>query len=88
MWIKNISQHIEKFLNNGLNRNQIFTIFWTKCAEAKDENGLPNPKFKPKFYPTGNEFPEEGIFDGYLRSCRCMLYFYSFPNRFDISSSI
>lgn len=88
-WIKDISKHIEKFINHGLNRNQEFTVFWTNRVDAYDENGLPEPSFKPNFNPTPFKptFPEEGIYGGYLRSFRSKLICYLVCYSFDFSSS-
>lgn len=88
-WIKDILNHIEKFINNGLNRNQEFSVFWTNRLDAYNENGLPKP-FMTNFNPTAFKptFPAEGIYGGYLRGFRSKLICYSFDSSFDFSSSI
>lgn len=48
-WIKNIKLHKEKFYNNSLNSNQIFTCFYTNNEGAFDEEGLPKGDFLPNF---------------------------------------
>lgn len=62
-WIMNISEHLEKFINNGLNRNQKYTVYWTNAAGSIDENGVPKSDFVPNFNVSRNtHFPNEGLY--------------------------
>lgn len=48
-WIQNIKSHKEKFYNNGVNSNQVFTCFYTNHPDAFDEDGLPNGLVQANF---------------------------------------
>lgn len=81
-WILDINKHVEKFMNNGLNKNQTFVVFWTGNSAAFDENDVPRAEFKPKL--NGNraaQFPDEGLYDCNIMSCRSkfwILFFISY----------
>lgn len=48
-------------MNQGVNSNQIFRVFWTDDPAAFLENGLPNPNFEPNVFASENgDFPKEG----------------------------
>lgn len=71
VWINKISDHIEKFINLGLKRNQIFEVFWTNNPEAFDLNGAPLRSFEPNFHiGKTHVFPHEGLYDCQLVSFR------------------
>lgn len=73
-WINGISDHLEKFINNGLNRNQKFTVFYTNSIEAFDENSMPKADFLPNFNVSRHRvFPNEGLYLGQLTSFRSKL---------------
>lgn len=61
-WIKEIDSNWQKFINNGVNSNQLFAVFYSTCPEAMDANGVPNSKFVPKFSDEIKEFPQEGCY--------------------------
>lgn len=62
-WIRDIEAQREKFLNNGLNGNQMHMCFWTNCTEARNSNGVIRLDFAPNF-DSGliNKFPAEGCY--------------------------
>lgn len=62
-WIKDINEHLEKFLNRSLNKNQVFTCYWTEAEGSIDENGNIKLDFEPNFRASfGNVFPSEGCY--------------------------
>lgn len=54
-WIRDFSQHHEKFLNNGINSSQVFICYWNEQKEARNANLEPNFNL-----PLGEEFPSTG----------------------------
>lgn len=48
-WIEKIDDHIEKFLNYGLNSSQRFRCYYTDNSNAFDENGCPKGDWEPNF---------------------------------------
>lgn len=75
-WILRIQDHWEKFINNGLNKNQKFVCFWTDNQMAFDENGTPLENFEPNFDASlCDVFPGEGFYIVNLRAFRgnCLL---------------
>lgn len=75
-WIYDISKHVEKFINNGLNRNQKFSVFYTDSNDAFDENDIPKLNFVPDFTANDrnarqNIFPNHGVYECNLQSFRC-----------------
>lgn len=71
-WIKDFDRHNEKFLNQGINANQTYVCYYTKNANAKNENGtiLLNftPDFDTNFEPT---FPSTGCYLCRIVKARC-----------------
>lgn len=67
-WIMDFEIHMAKFLNYGLNRNQIYHVYWTENTTRFDENGVPDCEFKPNFgaLSKGNGFPKDGLYECYL----------------------
>lgn len=62
-WIKSIDQHWEKFVNNSINRNQIFLAYYSKEGDATDVNGIPNINFAPDFSCDNEvDFPQTGCY--------------------------
>lgn len=62
-WIRDIETQREKFLNNGLNKNQIHVCFWTNCSAARHPNGVIRLDFAPNFNAGfTNTFPSEGCY--------------------------
>lgn len=62
-WIRDVENHIEKFMNYGVNSNQIFVCFYTNNVAAVDSNGairLDFPaNFQARFFA---KFPSEGLY--------------------------
>lgn len=48
-WIEKIDEHIEKFLNYGMNSSQRFRCYYTDNQNAFDENGCPKGDWEPDF---------------------------------------
>lgn len=62
-WIKGISGHIEKFMNQSINRNQIFLIYYTS-NEAAFLGDFPKKDFEPDFGNLVTRINNDGSFDG------------------------
>lgn len=70
-WIKDINDHIEKFINSGLNSSQKFLCFWTESPHAFDENGRPKLNFEPDSNAEiADRFPHTGWHICKLKKCR------------------
>lgn len=70
-WIIGISEHIQKFVNHSLNRNQEFTAFWTNQAGAYDDHNVPLASFVSTDMLANathfdDQFPREGLYSCYL----------------------
>lgn len=62
-WIRDMEPQREKFLNNGLNRNQMHVCFWTNGTAARNQNGVIRLNFSPDFNVRfGNIFPTDGCY--------------------------
>lgn len=62
-WIRDIETHYEKFLNNGLNKNQVHVCFWTNSTAVRDPNGVIRLDFAPDFNARlGSTFPADGCY--------------------------
>lgn len=76
-WILNISDHLEKFINNSINSNQTFVCFYTNNNSAFDENRELKTNYPPKFnIPFGRKFskePKEGLYNVQLKAFRSKL---------------
>lgn len=59
-WIKDIEQHYEKFVNNSLNRSQIFLCFYPDESSQSFIDGRPDENFEP-------DFQSENCFTGKLK---------------------
>lgn len=59
-WIKGIDDHWEKFINNSLNKNQLFLCYFN--ANALDKDGRPQSNVTPNFRAMAN-FPGEGCYE-------------------------
>lgn len=68
-WLRDIRLYTEKFVNNGLNSNQTYMVYWTENEDAFEFLGLPPklPLTKPRLdFPadpnasTASIFPKEG----------------------------
>lgn len=81
-WIKDINEHLEKFLNRSLNKNQVFTCYWTDAAESIDRNGALKLDFEPDFRASfGNVFPSEGCYLCKLVRAKGMTTLHSLSNK-------
>lgn len=75
-WIMEIENHMEKFLNYGINSNQVFRCFYPANKEAFDENGCPKSEFQPDFdLLLRDNFDEDGCFFGKVKKCRGINFF-------------
>lgn len=48
-WIRDIDDHLEKFINYGINSSQKFLCYYTNNEAAFDNEMRPNPNFQPNF---------------------------------------
>lgn len=48
-WIYNIGDHLEKFINNSLNKNQWFLCYYTTSVAAFNDDHQPNKDVVPDF---------------------------------------
>lgn len=65
-WVKEIGANWQKFVNQGLNKNQKYTVFYSENAGAFDEQNRPNVNYKLNFTNELKMFPEEGCYYGKL----------------------
>lgn len=66
-----INNHMEKFLNYGINSNQVFRCFYPSNEQAFDENGCPKSEFQPNFdLLLRDNFDVDGCFLGKIKKCR------------------
>lgn len=62
-WVENFEDHMQKFLNGGLNSTQVFKYFWTPSRKARMPCGAISFDFEPNFNLGFNKkFPEEGVY--------------------------
>lgn len=68
-WIKDIDDHMEKFLNYGLNTVQRFMCFYTKNELTFDPiNGSPYENYPANFdLPLNNTIDDEGFYTCQLK---------------------
>lgn len=70
-WLK-LDRFLEWTVNNGINSNIPFEVFYTRNADAF-ENGIPRLDFAPNMHASSNSrFPNEGWYSCYIRRFRCM----------------
>lgn len=65
-WILGIEDHWDKFVNDSINRNQIFRCFYSQEPNALNIHGQPNVDFAPNFEVDIAQFPNEGCYFGKL----------------------
>lgn len=75
-WINGIKSLIEGFMNNGVNSNRKFAVFWPDSPEAFDANGITLVTFEPTIPYNENDidthnFPEEGWYHCQIRRFKC-----------------
>lgn len=62
-WIQEIDENWEKFVNNSINRNQTFVVYYSEEGDAMDPNGIPNINFVPDFsFVSEVDFPRTGCY--------------------------
>lgn len=70
-WIHDFHNKNEKFLNYGINANQLHVFFWTDNLDARSENGAILDNYEPDFNATfDNVFPAEGCYLCYIIKAR------------------
>lgn len=62
-WIRGIECQYEKFVNNSLNKSQIFLCYYTTNDDAF-VNGRPDECFFPDFNKKVKKINDDGSFDG------------------------
>lgn len=66
-WIENIDMHWEKFINESINRNQKFKVFYSQEPNAVDDFNRPDPSFEPNYQlQMDPEFPETACYTANL----------------------
>lgn len=65
-WIKDVSLHLEKFINNSLNRSQALLCYFTTNPAAFDDKNCPRTDWTPNFSSmvTSDGGDLDGGFDG------------------------
>lgn len=75
-WILGIDAQWEKFVNQSLNRNQKFLVFYSTRPEAIDADQRPNEDFVPDFdLRTDIDYPNEGCYVAKLVTFKSMYQF-------------
>lgn len=75
-WIKDCDDHLEKFLNFGMNSSQNFLCYWTECPEAFTSDGQAKLDYPPDNNKgMANRYPETGWYVCKIKKCRSKLYF-------------
>lgn len=70
-WIKDVDDHLKKFINKSLNSVQLFRCYYTSSRRAFDAEMRPDSDFVPEFTlnvvsePIGHNF--DGCFFGKLK---------------------
>lgn len=65
-WIDNIGEHLEKFINNGMNNNQFFLCYYTTKPEAFIGN-IPDKDYEPDYFANFIEkVNADDSFDGWF----------------------
>lgn len=72
-WISGSNLHLENFINNGVNSNRDFYVFWTDKIEAFDRNGYARADYSPNLNAgCSNKFPAEGWYRCRIRKFKSM----------------
>lgn len=71
-WINGIDSQIESLINNGLNLNRKFKVFWSEIRDAFDAHNIPLASYKPvnssvNLNARECEFPQEGWYECQIR---------------------
>lgn len=67
LWVKDAQNHMEKFINESLNHNQIFRCFYTTNPDAFYPDGCPKSDYAPNFSLEVRNTLGEGCFLGVLK---------------------
>lgn len=65
-WIKGINDQWEKFINNSLNKNQVFLCYFSTHPNALDIDGRLDSDYMPVFNRMARQYPEEGCYTAKL----------------------
>lgn len=72
-WVK-LNRFLESTVNNGINTNIPFDVFYTLNPEAF-QNAIPKLNFPPIIHASRTSiFPNEGWFRCYIRRFKCMYH--------------
>lgn len=67
-WLNDIDSHIENLINNGVNSNRKFKVFWSEKPAALDADGIPLASYKPVTLSAHRyKYPEEGWYECQIR---------------------
>lgn len=70
-WVDGLQNHLELFLNNGINSNKKHKVFYTDNPRAF-ANGLPLLNFIPNNgVGFSTRFPEEGWYICFVKKIKC-----------------
>lgn len=61
-WVHQHEIQWQKFVNFGLNTNQMHRVFYTEDPRAYNENGEPQPHYDTNFDEEAEFFPDEGFY--------------------------
>lgn len=76
----------EKFLNSGINSNQLHICYWTDSAAARNEKGEILLNYAPNFNASFiTQFPEEGCYLCKIVKAKCEFshFFGFFPSWYE-----
>lgn len=78
-WVKEIDEHMEKFINRSINSAQEFLVYYSTNTDAVDENGRPDETFDGKFCFDKDVmvFPEEGCYSARLVKAKGIYYLFT-----------
>lgn len=68
-WIKEVTSQFAKYLNNGINRNQFITIYYSHSAMDEIIAGANADDFQPPFDNLLVIFPETGCYKAKPYKC-------------------
>lgn len=71
-WLREMSSHLETFINYGFNSNRKYVVFWTNKSEAFDVNGIPLTNYPPNIHAgLSSTFPNEGWYLCHIKRFKC-----------------
>lgn len=63
-WIRELNTHLEVFINDGVDSNRKFRVFWTNNPEAFDNTGTPRFGYRPNINAGFSSiFPNDGYYE-------------------------